>query len=216
MNYIVRSLSFESRENEKNFHCFASFHSDCWKIPFEIDLHASIEWLVWALIIWSFVFRIVVPICEVGSGREILTSCGGVSPRSIISVLLISSLEVFASNPLFWSMACSSFFVVILSKRDFFLESSFVFDSFQFFVPYLSAAPTWGMSVVAKLCCVLSSFLVAVYYSRISFYSINSLFLEHRSLVFHLLSQRSYLGFCLFFIVQKVRRDLERHDPLIL
>ena len=119
-------------------------------------------------------------------------------------------------NPLFWSMACSSFFVVILSKRDFFLESSFVFDSFQFFVPYLSAAPTWGMSVVAKLCCVLSSFLVAVYYSRISFHSINSLFLEHRSLVFHLLSQRSYLGFCLFFIVQKVRRDLERHDPLIL
>ena len=55
-------------------------------------------------------------------------------------------------------MVCSSFFVVVLSKRDFFLGSPFVSDSFQFFVSYLLSTPTWGMSVrtalVAKFGCI--------------------------------------------------------------
>ena len=88
----------------------------------------------------------------------------GTSRESINGKVLVSSLDFLASSPLFGSVVWSSFFVRILGKGDFLLGFSFVFDSFQFFVPYLLAAPTWSMSVfaaiVAKTCSILSSFLI--------------------------------------------------------
>ena len=141
----------------------------------------SIDWLIWALIIWPPIVRMVIPICNVWPWREILIRCGKNSCGSIIFVILISSLEILASIPLFWSMIWSSFFVVILSEGDFLLGSSFVFNALQFFVSYLSEAPTSGKSICAEVFeksgCVLSYFLVWVFCSRISSYSSNSVLL---------------------------------------
>ena len=138
---------------------------------------ASVEWLIWALVIWSSIVRMVVHICGVWSRKKLLTSSGGIARKPIVSIVLVSSFEILASNPSLWSIVWSSFFVVVLSQRDFSFGISVVFDSILFFGSYLFAAPTWGMTicaaVVAKSCCILCSFLVWVYCSRISFYNIN-------------------------------------------
>ena len=159
---------------------------------------------------WSSILWTVVRICEVWPWIKTLVGSGGISLKSFVILVLVSSLEILASSPLFWSMIWSSFFVKVLSKRGFF---SFVFYSFQFFVPYLLAAPTRSVSVfvavVAKSYCILSSFLVWIYCSRISFYSINSVFLESRSELLHLLAQGGHLSLGLFFAVQKVGRNLK-------
>ena len=170
-------------ENGKILHCFAGFHSDYWKSRFEINFFRFYWMTDLGVDHLIFHFRIVVLIYEVQSGKEVLISCGGISRGPVISVVLNSSLETLASDPLFWSMARSSFFVVVLSKL--FYQQFFRFGLSQFFVSYLVAAPPWGMSVsaaeVANSCCTLSSSLVWFYCSKISFYSINPGFLLFQS-----------------------------------
>ena len=174
-------LFFEMMENEKNIYCFASLRSDCWKNHLEIDFH-HFSWMA-----GSSVDHMIFRYSNCGSRMwslvwgDNLIGSGEFSRTTIISVVPISTLEIMTSSPLFWSIAWSSSFVVVPSKRDVFLGISLVVDSFLFFVLYLLAGRTWGTSACAALipksCSLLPSLLVWIYCSRVSFYSINSTFL---------------------------------------
>ena len=104
----------------------------------------SIKWLIWALIIWSSVVWVIFLIRIVGPWREISGSCGKISSRSIITVILISSLEILTSSPLLWSMICSPSFVVILIKRDFPFQQFFRFQFVSILRPVSSCGTNSG------------------------------------------------------------------------
>ena len=166
--FCEKSLLCVDGEREK-FPLFRQFPLELLKDPFPDRFTSFLldDWFWrWSKDLPSSGRLFLYPICEVWFLREILVIIGGISPKPVVIIVVVSSLENLTSSPSLRSMIWSSFLVVVLSEVDFFLSSSFIFNSLHFFITYLLSTPGWCMSVrttvVAKSYCILSSFLVGV------------------------------------------------------
>ena len=133
--------------------------------------------------VWSSTFRTAIFVRRVVSRWRISISLGMVFYESFRSVVSISPLEVSASRPLCGLVTRSPFFALISGECNYFFQRPIRFQ----FVPVLHhlATPTWSVTIrtaiKAKSFSVLSSFLICVYWSRVSLYSINSMLMFFRS-----------------------------------